>query len=853
MTPLQEKLRRVFAAEAEIDHAALLAALDALPPPPGALPAPLSEAVYRVAHKLKGACRAVNLAPAQALGQQLEALFRHLNAHPGSLPTADFAVIRRAAALLGEITTAFSRDAAPPDAGPLLAELTAVLAAHGADAGPLPELPPPRAPAPAPEKPAIDPRLWKSFLAEAAELLETLHQSFRDLAAAPPAAVPTLVADAFRAAHTLKGSAHVVKRPDLAAAAHALEDRLRPLADTPAELPAHLPAAREALAPIDRLLRDLTGPISPSPASEQPTASDSAAFFRVDAAKLRQFEEAVSELLGFQPQTARLAEEAAAASAAALEAAREEETLRRGLASFLYRAAENPQHARAASYINFASRQLGAVTRSLTRFEQRLREVLTGLAHRLDQTDDQLHALQVAPAGEVLSGLRPMVEELGARFGKPVDFTWSGFELEMDRRALQKLRGALIHLLRNSLDHGIESPAQRAAAGKPARASLHLSLAFAGDGYDIRLRDDGRGISPTLVRDKARAHGLLAGDANPSDADALRLLFHPHFSTVETTTEVSGRGIGLSSVLQTVTDLDGSIEIDSQPGRGAEFRVHLPAARSGSRMLLAATAGATFGFPVTHVDRVRPVLRAEIITREGGAHLDTPDGPVPVHHLASLLDLPESAGRERWPALFLRHENGRAALLVDEIVDLRPVALRPLTPATAADEIWSGLIPLAEGGVALSLRIPALLARAGGGSAPPPPSVHPPDEVPRAQAPTVLVVDDSYTSRTLEASVVEAAGYRVLQAADGLDGLKVLRNEAVDLIVCDIEMPRLDGFGMLAEVKAHPRWREIPFILISSLEDPGIIQKGLHLGADSYIVKRRFERDELVEVLSHYL
>jgi two-component system chemotaxis sensor kinase CheA len=258
--------------------------------------------------------------------------------------------------------------------------------------------------------------------------------------------------------------------------------------------------------------------------------------------------------------------------------------------------------------------------------------------------------------------------------------------------------------------------------------------------------------------------------------------------------------------------------------------------------------------PARFVEKVAQVAAADILTVSGRLHWSSPDGPIPVYGLAELLGLADGIPPEgRFHAVVVNRESGRELLTVDRLVGLRQVVLRELPPAAAAAGLYSGCIPLEDGTSGLLLDMPAVLARAAAAPGLRARIEAGPIAAPQIHLPAILVVDDSYTSRTLEAGVIESMGYRVFQAADGLDGLRVLRNEAVDIILCDVEMPRMDGFGMLAAVKSNDRLRDIPFILISSIEDPSIVEKGLALGADSYIVKRHFEQDALRDIIAHYL
>ncbi len=875
MSDLKARLREVFRVEAAADMAALREALQGLRTRAPRPPAAEIEAFYRLAHKLKGACRAVNLTVARVAGHQIEYLFRALHESPSDLTTALLDDVAAGLEKMSAAIEAFAAGREEPADSELVARLNRHLEAAGSTqrgelpaasgSGPLP----PTAPEPParPTGPAIHPRILQSFAAEALEIMDGLRAAFARFPEAPPPVLAELLDDALRRAHTLKGSARVVKMDEVSSLAHELEDALRPLGeDPPGDLAEVLPPAAALLDRLDTALGRATAPEPPAetpgaaaPATSPETAVETGAgrFFRVDMDRMRRLEEAFAEVLVFQPQLDGVGERSQRLREQFREVVDEELRLRRRLGSFLYRAAENQEHVRAASYVNFMGQQVRQLARRVAALEQEQRRLIQGMDQRMEKLDEELHALQVTQAGEVLSGLRAMVLELAAELQRPVDFQITGFDLEMDRRTLQRLRGPLIHMLRNALDHGIETPAERSSLGKPPRAVIRLALALVSGQYQLTVSDDGRGLPTALIRRRAVEGGFLNEEAaSRLDDHALhQLILHPRFSTARQVSQVSGRGMGLSTLAEALRDLNGSLEIQSQMGRGTTFTMRVPVSRSGSSVLLLECAGSIYGVPGRWVDRVLHLPPDRLGEGPHGLHFDSPNGPVRVQSLGALLGRGEATlgrGPSHVPLVLIRREDGVSAWAVDAVLGQRRTVLRELPPLAARSPYFSSGIPLEDGRFGLLLEVSRLL-ESDRGSARWGEAAAAPTAPGRPARPVILVVDDSYTSRTLEAGVIESSGYQVLQAADGLDGLRVLRNEHVDLIICDIEMPRLDGFGMLAEVKASERLRDIPFILISSLEDPGIIQKGLSLGADSYIVKRHFEHGELVATIEHFL
>lgn len=888
---LTARLREVFRGEAEADLAELALAFvqweRELPSPSPAA----TEAVFRLAHKIKGACRAISFKEGQTLGHLLEYLFRAWHETPREIPAPMVEDVRACHACFQEAVKSHIAGAAVACPAELVDVLNAHLRTLGSShtiefAVPVSKPSPAKTdavfhssaqPAATSSPRPLDVRLLASFRGEAADLLETLHRHLDDSSAGLD---KEAVDSALRAAHTLKGAAAVVRFSATAALAHELEDLLRSMENDGsapqggAELPSQVPAARDLLRKINASMEEECPPSASMSASgnnsqqgsaehgrrENPAAADAIAssHFRIEVERVKKLEESFSDLMVLSPQLDELLESSAAITADFAALSREEEALRHSLGTLLYRAPENREYAKAASYINFTSRQIRAMQRQVSRLESGLRNCLTLLDQRFESVDRNIHGLQLTPAQDVLSGLDAMVRELGVELGKPASLFTHGFDIEMDRSSLQKIRGALIHLLRNCIDHGIEGPAERESLGKSPVARISIVLSLSGGHYKFEVSDDGRGLATREIRRRAIAQSFLSevDAANLAADDIHRLIFHPRFSTVDKSTHISGRGMGLSSVEQTVRALGGSVGVESRPGLGTAFQILLPAGRAGGTVLLVAANGQHFALPSQVVEKIAPVP-AESISFDGdSSHWKSDEGPVPVHHLGSVLGLGSSSMTgSRCNLILLRAGQQRHGLLVEEIIGLRRVVVQDLPPAAAAAGLFGGIIPLAEGRSALLLEAPALVSQ--GRPAVPvsnrEPIVAAASEPGTRPPPTILVVDDSYTSRTLESGVIESMGYRVLQAADGLDGLKVLRNETVDLILCDIEMPRMDGFGMLAEVKKNDRTKDIPFILISSLEDPSIVQKGLSLGADSYIMKRHFEQEQLRDLINHYL
>jgi two-component system chemotaxis sensor kinase CheA len=453
------------------------------------------------------------------------------------------------------------------------------------------------------------------------------------------------------------------------------------------------------------------------------------------------------------------------------------------------------------------------------------------------------------PFAEATSALAATAEDLARGSEKEVEVALAGGEVELDRAIVDALRPPLLHLLRNAIDHGIEPRAVRERAGKPPRGRLAISALHRGDAVDVTVADDGAGVDVEGVRAAARARGL----PEPERAeDAYRLLFSPRFSTAAAVTTVSGRGIGLDAVRAAVEALYGTIAVASAPGAGTRFTLTVPISASTLRVVVLRAADRVFAVSAVAVERIARVRGGELLRAGGHAYL--PGGATRAVELGALLGLRGEAWRagrrEAAPAagfaVVVRALATGLALLVDAVLGIHDIVVEPLgrrvraTPRVGGGFAW-------DGSIGLLLKLDGLVEQGLDRAAAPPPSA----AEPRAgAAPRVLVADDSLTTRTLVKTILEAAGYRVLVALDGAHAWRILQAEGADAVVSDVEMPELDGVGLTEAIRAAPRLRGLPVILVTSRGSELDRVRGLAAGADAYIVKSAFDQSALLELLS---
>ena len=462
---------------------------------------------------------------------------------------------------------------------------------------------------------------------------------------------------------------------------------------------------------------------------------------------------------------------------------------------------------------------------------------------------ERSRALRVVPFGSLESALERAMRDAGAAVGKEVELRLRGGSIEIDRRVRDGLRDPLLHLIRNAVDHGLEAPEARARAGKSTVGRVEIVASLAGRDLCITVEDDGGGIDVDAVRASATARGI--GDTSTTTAELLSLLYEPGFTTRAVVTSLSGRGVGLDVVRQRVAEMHGRVEVESRPGRGARFTLVVPFDLSIVRGLILRAGDVPFVIVTTAILRLQRVAPADIRAVEGRLYLQDPSGLVPLADLDTLLGL---ARRTRTsaiedgprPCVLLAAGDRRVALRVDALVEERDVVIRPLGARVRRSAFVSGATVIGDGEVALVLDVADLVRLAR------PAQSQEAVEAPRRLR--LLVVDDSVTTRQLERSILEGAGYEVAVARDGQEAWEQLASgEVFDLIVSDVEMPRLDGFQLVARVRASRRTARLPVVLVTARDSDADRHRATDVGASAYVVKGGFDQEALLAILEQLL
>ena len=478
------------------------------------------------------------------------------------------------------------------------------------------------------------------------------------------------------------------------------------------------------------------------------------------------------------------------------------------------------------------------------------------VAAMTDSLLEDLKTVSMLPFSSLLEMMPKVVRDLAHDRGKDASLSTCGGDIEIDRRILDEMRDPLIHLLRNSVDHGIEGPRERAALNKPAVGNISVDVALKeGKTVEIVVSDDGAGVDISKIRSSAVRHGLLSSEeaAGADEARLLPLIFRSGITTSPIITDISGRGLGLAIVQEKVEKLGGSVFCETSVGKGTVFRIILPLTLATFRGLLVQVDDRRFIIPITGLDRTVRVGREEIRTVENRETITVADRTVPFVSLGAVLELPgkEKGAGEFVQAAVLGMEENRIAFGVDDIMHEQEVLVKDLGRQLARVRNVAGATVLGTGQVVSVLNVSDLLKSAvtvsPGAQAP-----SFPEETPQERK-SVLVVEDSITARTLLKNILEAAGYDVQTVVDGVDAFATLKTGRFDIVVSDVEMPRMNGLDLTAKIRSDKRLSELPVVLVTALESREDRERGIDVGANAYIVKSSFDQSNLLEVIKRLI
>ncbi len=505
---------------------------------------------------------------------------------------------------------------------------------------------------------------------------------------------------------------------------------------------------------------------------------------------------------------------------------------------------------------------------SLHHFAERLTALSGNLSERVgafeeharqsDDLNDRLYReailSRMAPFRSGVQAFPKMVREMSKKLGKQARLEIRGPETEVDRDILDKLDGPLTQMLRNSLDHGLEPPEDRTRQGKDPAGTLILEAKHAAGFLVISLSDDGKGVNLERIREKIAEKGLASHEmiARMSDLELLEFLFLPGFSTAGEVTEISGRGVGLDVVHSAITAVGGSVRLTSVPGRGTTIRMQLPLTLSVIRAVLARIGGDPFAFPLHRIDRLMRVKAAQLHSLQDKQFLVVDGRNVGLVMARQILQLEGVTPlRDEISVILFYSQNQSYALMVDDFIGEQDLAVKPLDPRL-------GKVPYVQASAILDDGVPILILDV--------------DDLKRGidrlldeepllrtdsltsgpkslRRKRVLVTDDSITVREVQKQLLSAEGYEVRTAVDGMDGFHAARAEPFDLIVTDIDMPRMNGFELVAKIRSDPKLKDTPVVVVSYKDRDEDRMRGLNAGANYYLTKSSFEDDSLLKVV----
>ena len=692
-----------------------------------------------------------------------------------------------------------------------------------------------------------DPYLY--FRVEARELLDGLTQGILQLEKSPSPRSTDGVTRLLRLAHTLKGAARVVMQPKIAERAHSIEDVLTSHRDS--ELLLSKPQISKLLLLLDEISSYLADISLPAPAinSARLPADEPLASLRVEIQEMDSLLHTLTEA-GVQLGALRN-------NIGATNRLRDLTNLLLDLLAI--RPADNQDGAISGTADIAHARSLAEELRSsLDQFQRSIAVDLEHVNGAFVEMRDVTHRLRLIPAQTVFASLERSVRDAAQTLEKRVSFDASGGDVRVDANVLASLRDALMHVVRNAVTHGLESEAERIALAKPPSGQIRIEVMRRGSQVSFVCTDDGAGINVEAVRNAAVARSLVpAAKAKTLSADQVVGLLGSvgaaGLSTASEVTELSGRGIGLDVVRATLSQLKGELRIRSQQGRGVSVEVQVPVSIAAMQGLVVEAGGARVSIPLDAVQQTLRVLESQVARSAEGDSILYANKPIPFLPLEMLLrhlgsgepQLGQPANTGIWSAVVVQSEGRCVAIAVERLFGAVNIVMRALPDLVNADPVIAGVSLDAEGTPQLMLDPAGLVAsaeRIGGETFNGTSQAH-------ARPAPILVIDDSLTTRMLEQSILEAAGYQVELAVSAEDGLIKAHDHRYSLFIVDVEMPGMDGFGFVAQTRADPVLRSIPAILVTSRDSLNDRLRGQQVGASDYVIKGEFDQTLLLQTI----
>ena len=484
----------------------------------------------------------------------------------------------------------------------------------------------------------------------------------------------------------------------------------------------------------------------------------------------------------------------------------------------------------------------------------RLKSVDEKIGRLTEELKLEVVSSRMVPISNLFNIFPRAMRDLAAERNKEISLEIRGEETELDKKLVDELKDPLLHLLRNAVDHGIEEAPERVRVNKPVAGKLTLSAFQRGGRVVIEVADDGRGVDLVRVRERVVEMDLASAGkvSGMSDERVCHFLFTPGFTTRDTVSQVSGRGVGLDVVLEKVTMLKGTVEISSRAGEGARFTIELPLTLAITECLLVEAGSEVMAIPSGRIDRTVRVNPGDIKKVEGEEAIAVEGVIIPLIRLQNLFGLPRKGIFEKklLPVVVVEAFGKRVGLLVDRLLAAREIVRKPIGPPADALPMIAGATILGSGRVSLILDVPSIVEAPRGVMEETDRPL--PTNVSKGRR-TILLAEDTLSTAALEKNILESAGYSVVIARDGKEALKKAGQERFDLVITDILMPVMDGFELTEKLKKDTIYRNIPIIIVTTRGSDEDKRRGLQAGADAYILKSEFTSEGMLETIERLI
>ena len=745
-------------------------------------------------------------------------------------------------------------------------------------------------------------RLIATFITEVDEHLKVLSDGLLTLEKVPSASIQKATLETiYRETHSMKGAARAVNMSNIESICQSLEGifadwkakgnptspkSFDPIYDalqtirlfiSDIEQEQSLKYKAQAAELIRRLSRTETG-MAENPAQaaeaapgqgyklirEQPPRLDSV---RIGVAKLKSLLLQAEEMLSFKLAANQHYTNIRNAAGIVEGLKNELDAARRQIKTLRYRAEkpvkgrmrrEAAQHLNLPDFLGRTELHIKSIGNSLTSIAGSMKQINRSQGRHIDRLlNDMKHAM-LLPFSALLEGFPMLVRDIARKQDKEADLLIEGEAVEIDRRILEEIKDPLIHLVRNCIDHGIETPDIRVANKKPRRGVIAISISHLDSGYvEVKVSDDGKGIDAIKIKEFAVKNEIISqeeADSMNKDA-AISLIFQSGVSTSPIITDISGRGLGLAIVREKIEKAGGITTVSTIPNAGTTFRLKLPVTIATFRGVLVKSAGQPFIIPIAQVLKTARVKDEEIKTVENKETVILNGRPLAFARLGTVMGLPfkKVAGRGSGFTTFLllSAEEKEIAFGVDELGEEQEVTVKGLGRQLIRVRNIAGAVVLGSGKPVPVINVKDLIWSAVKTSAiAPAPSIATEEA---GEENKILVVEDAITPRMLLKNILESAGYLVQTAVDGIDAITILKTEEFDLVVSDIEMPRMDGFELTSRIRNDKKLGDMPVVLVTALEKREDRERGIDAGANAYIVKSSFDQSNLLEVIKRLI